>query len=126
MNETDRDKRTDGRFEVRFSISGHQVCKDFYREATGFSEKLFNDVYREVVEGLEDKCSDIHKLLHPSKHEDREDEIIAFLDRYFKSEATITGKPLAPSDMNYLSKPINISRNGSSWSREAFFEKTLE
>ncbi len=102
-NETDMRKCTDGRIEVNFCISGRRVCKDFFRKATGFSKQMFNAVYHEVVNGLEDKHS-INKLFRAPNNEDREDEIIAFLDSYFKSEATITGKPLVSQSMKYVSK----------------------
>ncbi len=61
---------------------------------------MFNEVYKEVVYGLDDKGDTTHELLFASKHEDREDEITTFLDTYFQSEATITGKPLIPESMN--------------------------
>lgn len=69
---------------TQFTVSGHQVCKDFYRRATGFSKNHFNKIYKEVVTQTPQAVAWRH--VNYKNYEHRVDDAISFLDNYFKAE----------------------------------------
>ena len=86
--------RSDGSFRILHTIAGHTVCKDFFRRATGFDRRLFNSVYKEVMEGKVSLSAEDQALFSTRKDEERAMNICSFLDTYFQTEfGDIGNKP---------------------------------
>ncbi len=92
----------DGRIEygdartpvIRHFIAGVQVCKDFFRAATGFERKMFNNIYLEALSGLDDMDQETISIGRKPMGEEREEDVCSFLDTYFKAEdASIEADP---------------------------------
>ena len=66
--------------EITFSVAGKHVCKNFYREATGFTRQLFDKCVLEVLDPS--KVGLRHKLKRPPTAETKS-KILAILDLIF-------------------------------------------
>ena len=82
-------------------IAGRKVCKDFFRLATGFDQRLFNAVYSEVsLDQLPDEG--IGKLVRGIRV--IEEDVIAFLDSYMASECALVETDPAGKVTHFLGK----------------------
>lgn len=73
---------------IRHHIGGIEVCKDFFRAATGFERKMFNQVYVEALGGV-DNNREVREMSFVPVAQEREEEVCSFLDTYFKGEVAV-------------------------------------
>lgn len=83
----DRSKET---FKIKLAIANIPVCRHFFREATGFERRHFNQIYKSVY----DDTARVEKRIGKRKDsvETSEIDTLSFLDTYFKSENGETGR----------------------------------
>jgi len=82
---------------MRYIIKGRSVCKDFFRRATGFEKRMFNNVHSLVARGCStvDEENDLKKLSQSlSTRDDNIENVVGFLDSYFKTETFGVGNVL--------------------------------
>ena len=78
--------------KLGYMVGGIQVCKDFFRRATGFARAAVNDIIARLLAGEEKlRTTKIHKKASQARL--RDEDVLAFLDVFFKKGLLVDCAP---------------------------------